>query len=116
MKTTDLWKIVQGIGPCFIGEYRGSLLEKVRWVDKTDGKANEFVKGGHLFEFGTGGAVQSITIDQTYPNTIKEIQDVIPPFIRGQRYLLRLRKLETDRRSLKGTLDPMFEPVVIPEA
>ena len=116
MKPADIWKLVQSIGPCLIAEYRGSMVEKVRWVDKNDGKARGFVKAEHLFEFGNGAVVQSITLEQMYPDTVQEPQDVVLTFTRGQRYLLRIRGLDTERRTIKGRLDPSFEPVALAEA
>lgn len=116
MKDQDFKKAVLAAGPCFVGEFRGCSVEKVEWVDKKDGKASSFVKASHLFEFGAGGIVQGITIEQSFPAVIKEPGDVQIPFQRGKRYLLRLQKLDKERRTLNGRMDSMFEPMEVGEA
>jgi len=113
VKRSELLKTISGVGPCFIGEYRGSMVEKVQWVDKKDGKAHSFISVTHQFEFGTGQQVQQIKIDERFPETVREVGDVQVKFKRGSSYFLLLGHFERFKRNLVGKLDPSFEPVEI---
>ena len=56
MKIQDVGEFAQKSGCCvLIGEYRGFLAEKIRFVDKKDGKAKSFVSVVHLVELGADG-------------------------------------------------------------
>ncbi|MDA7673525.1 hypothetical protein OAM04_00075 [bacterium] len=113
MKTEELLKTMLDLGLCFSGEYRGSQIERVEWVDKVDGKAKGFVKAMHLFEFGVGGSVKSIRIEQPLPKTIEDPKQVEVTLQRGKRYLLQLLNLDKNRDNIWGRLNPEFEPVEV---
>lgn len=104
MKKAEIPIEILSAGPCLIGEYRGSKVERVEWVDKTDGKAKGFVKAVHLFEYGAGASLQAIRIEQRVPATITDPKEVKVTFKRGAVYLLKLQQLKNDKGNLDGSL------------
>ena len=113
MKPEELWKTVQALGLVFIGEYRGSIVELVQWVDKTDGKAKPFLRAAHLFEFGGVGKVQSVRLDHPIPKTATQPEDVEIPFKRGARYAVQLNSMKNEKGNLSGRLSHGFVPFEI---
>lgn len=113
MNNAEMLKTMLDLGLCFSGEYRGSQVERVEWVDKNDGKAKGFVKATHLFEFGKTGAVNSVRIEQPIPRTIEDPKEVKVTLERGKRYLMQLSSFDKYRDDLKGRLNPDFVPVEI---
>lgn len=104
MKKSEIPIEILNAGPCLIGEYRGSKIERVDYVDKKDGKAKGFVKVTHLVEVGLGGAVTAVRVDEKVPETITDPAQVKVPYKRGGTYLLRLSSLSSDKGNLEGRL------------
>lgn len=111
MKYSDIPEVIVESCPCLIGEYRGSIIERVEWVDKQDGKAKGFVKATHLFEIGKGSVIQSIRIDESVPRTIEDPNLVKRRFKKGSRYLLSLQSMKNDKGNLEGRLVAGSDPV-----
>lgn len=111
MKKEQLLSKMDSLGPCFCGEYRGSKVERVEWIDKTDGKKKPFVTSTHLFEFGEAGLVQSVRIDQPVDREIMDPAQVKIPFTRGRRYLIQLTGLRFEKGSASARMSSRFTPI-----
>ena len=111
MKYSDIPEAIVAAGACLIGEYRGSQVERVEWVDRNDGKAKGFVKCTHLFEMGIGGAVKAIRVDEPIPKTVMDPNEVKVSLKRGSRYLMSLQILKNDRGNLDARLVAGSVPV-----
>ena len=114
MKKSELPKFIAGIGPCLLGEYRGSLVEKRGWVDKEDGEKKTYIAVVHQFEYGSGQRLRQIGVKEYAPHA-SEPGDVKVTFKRGKTYLMLLLALETFKGQLSGKLDLTFEPLEIEE-
>jgi len=111
MKKSEIPQEILSAGPLFIGEYRGSLVELIQWVDKTDGKAKDFVKAVHLFEVVIAGAVQPIRVEERVPPAITDPAAVKVPYKRGHSYLVSLNQLRNERGNLDARLSVGSVPV-----
>lgn len=111
MKYSEIPQEVLKACPCLIGEHRGSVIERVEWVDKQDGTAKGFVKATHLFEIGQGSVIQSIRIDEPIARNIEDPKQVKPLFKRGSKYLLSLQSLKKEKGNLDGRLVAGSVPV-----
>lgn len=102
MKKSEIPIEILNAGPCLIGEYRGSKVERIDYVDKKDGKAKGFVKATHLFEVGVGGTVTAIRVDEKIQESITDPAQVKVPYKRGMFYLVRLASLTNDKGNLEA--------------
>jgi hypothetical protein len=104
MKKSEIPIEILNAGPCLIGEYRGTKVERIDFVDKKDGKAKGFIKATHLVEVGLGGAVSAVRVDEKIPENITDPAQVKVPYKRGGFYLFRLASLTNDKGNLEGRL------------
>lgn len=113
MKESNIPPEILSAGPCLIGECRGGLVDQIGYVDKKDGKAKDFVKLSYLFEIGSGNSIKSVRVDMPLPKTITDPNQVKVELKRGQRYLLQLQSLKTDRGNTEARLVAGSKPFAI---
>jgi hypothetical protein len=111
MKKSEIPIEILSAGPCFIGEYRGSKVESISYVDKTDGKAKSFIRVSHLFEIGAGASVQAIRVEERVPATVTDPKEVKVTFKRGLQYLLSLQGLRIEKGNVDASLVTGSVPV-----
>lgn len=105
MKIQDVGEFAQKSGCCvLIGEYRGFLAEKIRFVDKKDGKAKSFVSVVHLVELGADGRIQQVRLSERVPPEITEPEQVKCRYRKGKTYVFPLIGLELEQGRLGGRL------------
>lgn len=94
-----------------IGEFRGSRVENIRYVDKKTGQANAFTSMTYLVE--RNGGAESVMISQQIGDGVVEASTVKAIAQKGKTYAFELSGLEKVRGVLKARMPAGVEPMPV---
>jgi hypothetical protein len=77
----------------FIGEYRGSKAETIKWVDKKTGRAMTAPTVRHTVELPAGDAV---TVSERVADDLN-VGAYVPPYKKGDRVVVQLTAFQNDK-------------------
>jgi len=107
-------KIVEAIKQgriLLVGEYRGSRVENISYVDKKTGQKNSFTSMTYVVE-RIGGA-ESVTITQQIGDGVVDASTVKVNAQKGKTYAFELSGLEKVRGVLKARMPAGVEPLPV---
>jgi len=104
IKPEELAKKFQAGFIGFVGEFRFSSAETMKWRDKTTGKAMTAPILRHTVETATATVSITERVEDDF-----DVKAFVPEFKKGDRVMVELTELENERGSLKGrgTLTPL---------
>jgi len=94
-----------------VGEFRGSRVENISYVDKKTGQKNAFISTTYLVE-RIGGA-ESVMITQPAADGVVDVSTVKVNAVKGKTYAFELSGLEKVRGVLKARMPVGVDPLPV---
>jgi hypothetical protein len=84
-------------GNFLVGEYRGSKVAVVEYLDKETGRKESYVKVVHSIETGSEGGVETVHVQENIDRTIKTVDQYETWMRRGMKVVILPRSMTAEK-------------------